>query len=632
MLGLIRKNIQNPYMQGILGLVVIVLVFFFGWGMRSGGTPPLATVNGDAISYEQYQKTYEFMLNQLQKQYKGDLTPAKLKELDLKKAALDKLINQTLLLQEADKLNLQVTDEDIKSDIESVEFFKEDGKFNKRRYLMVLENNRLTPKEFEVSRRQDLLLSMVENAIKANAQVPEEEIRKEFEEMNTKLEVDFAAFRASAFESDVQSGEQDLKDFYEAEKESFRIPEKLSAKYILFTPEAFRDSVTVTESEIQQEFNWRADEFAVKEAVHARHILFRLPPGAKPEDEQAIKARAEEVRAKIVEGSNFADLAKEYSEDPGSKINGGDLGFFEKGKMVPQFEEAAFALKPKTVSEPVKTPFGYHLIYVEERREARESKLEDVKGQIEAEIKNRKALEEAYYAAKNVWMDLEDGAETWEKLAATHTVKKTQAIEEGGIAADTAKPKEFANALFGLTPEDKGALIETDKGTYLLAVDVSTPSTIPPLEEVKDKVEAKYRSVTAKNMAQKKANDFLAEARSTSWDDAIKSFGLEPQSSGKFAKKGGAIPKIGWAPEFKEKITALKEVGDIVDEPHESESNNTFYVVKLAGVTQPDESLFDKQKEQIKDNLLRKAQEDYFKQHLEDLKENADLEIEERYF
>lgn len=629
MLGFIRKNIQNPYMQGILGLVVIVLVFFFGWGMRSGGTPPIATVNGDAISYEQYQKTYESMLNELQQKFKDDLTPSKLKELDLKKLALDKLIDQTLLLQEADMLNLGVTDEDIRRDIESVEFFKEGGKFNKRRYLMVLESNRLTPKEFEVSRRQELLLFMVKNAIMANAQVPEEEIHKEFEEMNTKLEVDFAAFRESSFEADVQAVDQELKDFYEAEKEAFRVPEKLSAKYILFTPEAFLDSVTVTESEIQQEFNWRADEFAVKEAVHARHILFRLPPGAKPEDEQAIKAKAEEVRAKIVDGNNFAELAKQHSEDPGSKTNGGDLGFFERGKMVPEFEEAAFALKPKTVSEPVKTSFGYHLIYVEERREAQESKLEDVRGQIEAEIKNRKALEEAYYAAKNVWMDLEDGVETWEKLAATHTVEKTQAIEKGGIAAGTAKPKEFTNALFGLTPEDKGALIETDKGTYLLGVDVSTPSTIPPLEEVKDKVEAKYRSVTAKSIAQKKANDFLAEARSTNWDDAIKSFGLESQSSGKFAKKGGAIPKIGWAPEFKEKIQALKDVGDIVDEPHES--NNAYYVVKLTGVTPADESLFEKQKEQIKGNLLRKAQEDYFKQHMEDLREKADLEIEKRY-
>lgn len=616
-------------MQGLLGLIVIVLVFFFGWGMQSGGIPPVATVNGDSISYELYQQSYDSLIKTFQEVYKDELTTEKIKEMDLKKRALDQLIDQTLLMQEADRLGIWVTDDDVRRGIESVEVFHEGGRFNRGRYLTVLEANRRTPKEYESAKKHEMLISMVETAIKSNAQVADEEIRKEFEEMNTKLEINFVSVRSSGFEPDVQVNDQDLRDYFEAEKESFRTEKKLSAKYILFTPDAFVDAATAAENEIKQEFNWRADEFAVKEAVRARHILFRLAPGAKTEEEAAIKAKADDLRKKIMGGQDFAELAATYSEDPGSKNKGGDLGYFERGNMVPEFEETAFALEPKTVSEPIKTQFGFHLIYVEDHRAAQNQKLADVKDKIVLEIKNRKALEEAYYAAKNVWMDLEDGVETWEKLAQTRKVEKTASIVEGGLAAGVTNPKEFTDALFGMTPDDKGILIETEKGTYLLAVDISTPAAIPAFEDVKAKVEAKYRSVTAKTLAEKKAADFLAAARSNGWDEAVKALNLKSQDSGQFAKKGGAIPKIGWAPEFKEQIIALKEIGSMVEKPHEV--NSAFYIAKLAGITEADASVFEEQKEQIRDTLLRKAQTEYFAKHLEDLKLKADLEIEEKY-
>ncbi len=626
MLNTIRKNVRNPYIQAALGAIILVFIFFFGWGMRSQQPTYVAKVNGDTIDLRTYQETYNRLV-EFYKQVFGDRwDPEKIKELGLGRRALDQLIDEVLLLQEADRRGIKVTDEEVAAAIQAVEAFRQDGVFSKERYLRILEANRLTPLEYESAKRRELLLQKVENAIRSEVRVTEEEIESEYRERNTKGEIAFVAFRPPAFEADVKISEEALAEFYEAEKERYREPERRSARYILFAPEAFFDEVEVSDEEIAQEYNWRMGEFAVPEAVRARHILLRLPPDADEAREREVRKKIEEIRKKILDGADFAKMARKYSEDPGSRDKGGDLGYFERGKMVPAFESVAFSLEPGTVSEPVRTRFGYHLILVEDHRQAHQKTLDEVRDQIEQDIRRRKALELAYTAADNTLMDLEDGQTTWEALAQTYEVKTTKPITRDETVPGVAKPEAFREILFSMAPDKPGELLETSKGTYLIAVAEVQPSAIPPLDKIRDRVEADYRKAQARRLAQEAAREFLEAAREKGWDAAVKARGLKAETTGPFPQKGGAVPRIGWAPELKKAVFQLQP-GEVAAEPFEV--NGVYYAVRLISRTEPDMDGLKAERDRILADLLPRKQAEHFQEYLKKLRKEAEIEINE---
>ncbi|NOY44268.1 MAG: hypothetical protein GXP50_02260 [Deltaproteobacteria bacterium] len=626
MLNQIRKNVRNPYVQAILGLIILVFIFFFGWGVRSQKATYVAKVNDTEIDLATYQRAYGNLTDLYRKAY-GDRWNARMaRELGLARRALDQLIDQTLLLQEADRRDIEVTDEELAAAIQAVGAFQEGGRFSKKRYLQILDANRITPLEYEESTRRELLLRKVEQAIRSQAQVTDAEVEAEYRDRNTKARIAFVAFRPEAFEADVKVTDEALADFYEAQKEQYRIPERRSARYILFGPEAFEKDVEVTDAEIEQEYNWRAGEFTVAEAVRARHILLKVPPNADEAKEKEVREKIEKLRQQILDGADFAELAKKYSEDPGSKDRGGDLGYFERGKMVPEFEKVAFELEPGQVSEPVKTAFGYHLILVEDHRQARQQPLEEVRDRIEQDIRRRKALELAFTAADNTLMDLEDGKVTWDELAKEHEVKTTGLVTKTDRIPGVAKPDEFRDLLFSTAPDGPGEILETPEGTYLIAVAEAKPAEIPELEAVRERVEAAYRKAQAARLAREKAEQFLAEAREKGWDEAVKERGLTAETTLPFAKKGGAVPKIGWSPELKEAVFAL-EPGQVADEPFEV--NGAVYAVRLVERIEPDMSGLEEARERIRKELLSKKQGEYFDEYLKRLRAEAEIEINE---
>lgn len=625
MLEAIRRNVRHPYIQAILGLLILVFIFFFGWSMRAAKPNYVAKVNGDTIDYRTYQQAYNGLVRLYEDAYKGDLTGDRIRQLGLGRRALDQVIDRVLLTQEADRRGLSVSDQELEAAIQSVPVFQQGGAFSKALYLRVLDANRLTPMEFEASKRQELLLAKVEQAIRAGATVTDAEVEQEFRDRNTKIDLAYVSFEPAAFEAEVKVTPEALQEYYDAEKESFRTPEQREGRYVFFPADEYAGAVEVSEQELRDEFSWRAGEFAVPEAVHARHILFRVAPDATPEQDEAALKKAEKVRSEIVAGADFAKMAEKYSDDPGSKKKGGDLGYFERGAMVPAFEEAAFALEPGTVSEPVKTSFGYHLILVEDHRQAGEPTFEEVKDRIAADVKHRKALEEAYAAADNLLMDLEDAKHTWDNVGEVRPVETTPAVAEGGTLEGVEKPVEFVKLLFSLDPAGPGELFETDKGTYLVSVARTIPSAVPPLEEVKDQVESRYRKAESRRLAEAKAQDLLDAAREKGWAEALKAAGREAQRTGPFTRKGGAVPKIGWSPELKEAAFKLTEAGAVADAP--VEAGGQFYTIELAERTEPDMDKLEGEREKLRAELLPAKQTEHFQDYLKELRSQAELEI-----
>ncbi|MEW6487732.1 MAG: SurA N-terminal domain-containing protein [Thermodesulfobacteriota bacterium] len=625
MLAQIRRNVRHPYIQVLLGLIILVFILFFGWGMESQKPTYVAKVNGDTIDYRSYQEAYNGLVSLYQEAFRGDLTGDRIRELGLGRRAVDQLVDRTLLTQEAGRRRLKVTESELQAAIAGVPVFQEGGAFRKETYLRVLDANRLSPLEYETAKRRELLLQKVEAAIRAEAAVSEADVEQEFRDRNTRITLEHVAVDPELLEAGIRPDPSQLEEFYGAEAESFRVPEKRAARYLLFRPEDYEASVPVTRQEAEDEYRWRAAEFAVAEAVRARHLLLQVEPGAGPEDEARIRDRAEALRREVLAGASFAQLAQRHSEDPGSKEQGGDLGFFERGLMVPAFEEAAFSLEPLSVSEPVRSPFGYHLIWVEERRPARQAPFEEVEETLTADIRRRKALEEAYAAADNLLMDLEDRKTTWDALRAAQPVRRTEALARDTLPADVGRPAEFVAALFALGPDRPGVLLETPAGTYLLAVESVEPSAVPPLDAVREQVAARFRKAEARRMAQARAKEFLAAAADKGWDAGVKSFGLAPQQTEAFARKGGAVPGLGWAPALKEAAFAVTEVGGLAAEPHEV--NGKFYAFRVAARTEPDLAQLATDRERLRAELLPGKQEEYLQTYLDTLRSRAKIEI-----
>jgi peptidyl-prolyl cis-trans isomerase D len=623
MLELIRRNVRHPYIQVLLGLVILVFIFFFGWSMQSQKPSTVAEVNGEAIPYRAYQRSYNGLVKVYQDALKEEFTPERARQLDLGRRALDQLVEQTLLLQEAAYRDLEVTDAELQAAIQGAEAFQRNGAFDKRLYLQLLDANRLTPLEYEGMKRQELLLGKVERAIRSEKSVSDAEVEQEYRDRNTKIELEYVALRPAAFEPQVVITDEALEDYFSAEAEAFRTPEARSARYLLVAPEAYLDAVVVTPEEIEEEFRWRAAEFAVSEAVRARHILFQVPAGSTPEQREQVLKQAQAARERLLGGAEFAALARELSSDPGSKDNGGDLGFFERGRMVPEFEAAAFSLEPGAVSEPVLSSFGYHLIRVEERREAKPAELEAVRDQLDAEIRRRKALEEAYGAADNILMDLEDHVTTWEELASREDYRTTEPLTAGAPVPGVEQGTEFAALLFALDPERAGELLETPAGTYLLAVLDNHPAAVPELDAVRDAVVARYRKVEAVRLAEDRAAALIAAAGEQGWEAATANVTVETTEA--FAKKGGAVPKIGWAPELKEAAFALTEVGQGAPEP--LAVNGVQYVIRLHARTESDLSGLDALRTSLRNELLPEKQNQHYQEYIKQLQQRAELVI-----
>lgn len=625
MLSQIRRNVRHPYIQVLLGLIILVFILFFGWGMDSQKPTYVAKVNGDIIDYRSYQEAYNGLVSLYQEAFRGDLTGDRIRELGLGQRALDQLVDRTLLTQEAGRRRLKVTEAELQAAIAGVPVFQEGGAFRKEMYLRVLDANRLSPLEYETAKRRELLLQKVEAAIRAEAAVTETDVEQEFRDRNTRIALDYVVVDPEFLEAKIQPTPAQLEDFYGAEAESFRVSEKRTARYLLFRPEDHEASVPLTRQEAEDEYRWRAAEFAVAEAVRARHLLLQVEPGAGPEDEARVRDRAEKLRQEVLAGTPFAQLAGQHSEDPGSKGQGGDLGYFERGLMVPAFEEAAFTLEPGRVSEPVRSPFGYHLIWVEDRRPARQAPFEEVEEALTADIRRRKAQEEAYAAADNLLMDLEDRKTTWDAIRAAHPVRRTEPLTRDALPAEVEKPAEFAAALFALGADRPGVLLETPVGTFLLAVESVEPSTVPPLDAVRGQVAARFRKAEARRLAQARAKEFLAAAVAKGWDTAAKSLALTPQQTEAFARKGGAIPAIGWAPGLKEAAFAVAEVGGLAAEPHEV--NGKFYAFRVAARTEADPAQLAADRERLRAELLPGKQEEHLQTYLDTLRAKAKIEI-----
>jgi peptidyl-prolyl cis-trans isomerase D len=582
----------------------------------------VADVNGERIEQIEFERAQRNITQFYRNAFKDN--PEILDSVDLRGQAVDQLIRVALMRQEAERLGLGVADSEVRDTIAADPSFQEGGLFDKDRYIRVLRLNRLTPAKYEASQREQILVDKLTNLVGGGVKVADAEARAEFTRQSEKVNLRYVALEASDFTDGIEVSDDEAKTHYDANAESFREEEKVRFSYLLFAPERFTDQVAITDEEAQKYYDENAAEFAEPESVRARHILFRVSSSTSEEEKAAIRARAEAALARLNGGEDFAAVAIELSEDQSNAPQGGELGFFPRGRMVPEFEEAAFSVEPGKISGIVETDFGMHILKVEEKRPAGTRPLADVRAQIVGKLAEPKANELAEAAANAAQAKLAEGTSladvasgvgmsvmTSEPVTRIDTIPGLRggaALIDAAMAADSGK---------------HGPVTFTADGYLVFRVDEKIASRIPPLEEVAEAVREAVRLEKAKEAAATRAEELRKQIAESSLDQVAESAGLTVKETGEMTRQGAWIPGVGVSPELKLAAFELTTESPVAPQVFAIDAQQVIAV--LGSRTPPADAEFEEAKEGLIDSIEARRRNDVMAAFQQELRDRATI-------
>jgi peptidyl-prolyl cis-trans isomerase D len=613
-----KKHLKVVLWLVIVGLGLGMLLFFVpGQNLGDGGFSVAAgSVDGDEISMKEFIDAYRRLVNQYSRG-SSRLEPATLKMLRLDQSTMEGLIRVRVMKIVAKRLGVEVSPDEIRHAITTNPNFQQKGVFvGTEQYKAVLEANNLTASEFEEGIKDMLLSQKMKNLISDSLIVTDRELREEFQKANQKAEVRFVVLTKEDFKKQATAPESALRAHFEANKAQYAIKEKRRAQYLLISTSLLIPSVTVSESELRDRWAKESHE----ETVDASHILF---PVKDPSEEASAKAKAEAVLKQAKAGADFAELAKKHSGDPSTAPNGGNLGQFGRGRMVKEFQDVAFSLKPGEISNLVRTQFGFHIIKVLQHETPT---FASRRPQLEQAVK----MEKANQLVKQKAEEAQRLTETQKDLAAVaKALNIPTQIQETPLLAKDADPlasgisQALLDEIFRLKAVGEvGKAVDHPQGSAipkLLQTELPRPADF---SEARPRVEADYLQVRAKEI-------LVAEAKKLS-DEAIKlgdlakaaeKLKLKVKDSVPFKHGDQPDPQIASSPDFNDAAFKL-EVGK-VSAPITLDPDR-FAVLQVKSRTPFDEAEFQKQKPELKTKLLGQLQEAYFEDYIGKVKENLE--------
>ena len=635
MLDFMRKRTRSIGVKLIFGIISIVFIF---WGVGgSGDTSPIeavATVDNRPISARAFQRAYENVKASYQKIYKDKWTPELAQSLNLKDQTLQQLIDTQLMEAEAQQIGLTVTDNEVREAIVDLAAFQAYGEFSSERYRRLLRTFRMTPREFEDDQRTQLLTNKMRDLIISNVQVTDTEVRELFNSRQEKVDLEFIKIAAADFLDAVTVEPEALETFYNTHRESFRQPEQVRFAYATYPADHFALDIAVSEAEVKALYSTQKDErFTTKERIQARHILLNVESDATDEEKAEVRAAATALLERVKDGEDFAALAEEYSEDTASGTKGGDLGFFTRGRMLKAFEEAAFSLPAGEVSDVVETQFGFHIIKVDAKEAERARPLEEVAEEIQEELVSEQAQEKAQEAARQDQQHVRSGA-TFKDLVEARglTVVESRLLARNETVPALGRQPQVLQAAFNTDPGSVSNPVQVGETSYLILTHEKTDSFIPDFADVRDKIEDRYKSEQAEQLAKEKAETLLSRvkaskslARVTEQEVNEGEEAPEIEETGAFARQGGYIPKIGSLPAMKKAAFRLTPENPVVPEVY-MWGGSAFVAVLFEHIpASPDE--FEKQKDTLREEILNHKRAGAGGELIQYLKKQATIEM-----
>lgn len=626
MLTVFREHAGSWIIKIALFAIIVVFIFWGGYSYKSMRASRLARVGDIYITYADYNQAYDHLLNMYRRQFGNHLNQELLERFNIKQQALDLVIDRVLITQAARALGLNAGVDDVQTEILSFPVFQVDGRFDRKRYVAVLQQNRMTPQAFEQQLAQDLTLRRVEAFVKGQAVVSDAEVAADVQYRFGRVQVAYAQFDPKTFQDKVQIDEPQIAAFFEKNADRYKEPEKRTLVYVPFVLDDFLSDVSVRDDEIQTYYEDHRDQFHQEKQVKARHILFRLGSEASEDEVKKTEATARSVLEKARKGEDFAALAKAHSQD-GSAQAGGDLGWFTKDQMVPAFAEAAFAMKAGEVSDLVRTPFGFHIIKVEDVRPEETVSIDKARPQIELNLKREKARDVAYRQAR----EFADGAYA-EGDVAKAAERRQRAVEapEKAFAASDILPKvgsapEVMKSLFALGEEEVSDVLEWPNGFVVGQIKKIHAPEVPSLEKVKSRVQEDLKQERAREEAEKAAKNLLdAARRQGGLDKAAASSGVSVQTSGWFSRMEPDERLRLWG-DAAEAVFQLQKPGDMPEAPVSWQG--TFLVCQLIGRQEPAPETVEKERENTRARLTQVKQNQLWQAWLAKQRNLAKVEI-----
>jgi peptidyl-prolyl cis-trans isomerase D len=550
-----RMRRHKNWLKWSLGLVVLTFVLFYIPDFLGvGGTGPVATtdrvarVGSRTITSGEFRQRYEAQMQAYATAYGAQLTESTLKQMQIDQQILQQMIDERAQLAEADRLGIRVGDQEVRARILALPALQENGQFiGEARYRALLRMQRppLTPAQFEAQIRESLMREKLRATLTTWIMLSDMEIEREYRHRNEKVKVEVVTVPLQKFRDQATASDAELAAVFEKDKDEYQIPEKRKIRYLLLDIEAAKAKVSVSDAELQAEYDRRIPEFSTQDQIRASHILLRT----EGKNEADVRAKAEDVLKQARSGADFAALAKQYSDDESNSAQGGDLDYFTRGRMVPEFEQVAFALQPGDISDLVKTQYGFHIIKLTDKKPGSVKPLSEVRQQILDQLQYDAAERQVTALAQQLGQSARTPADL-------ETFAKAQglAVQESGFFGRTdlvpglGLAPAVADRAFELDDDQISGAVRTSRGEVFFAVSGKQASYVPALDEVKDKVRENVIARKAADLAKERATSLAAALqKAPDFERAGKAAGFEVLTSDLIAREA-PFPGLGISP------------------------------------------------------------------------------------
>ena len=628
MLDQMRRH--KGWLKWSLGLVVLAFIAIIPGVSMSPVTDPtlpsnvIARVGEHEISLLQFQQIYMQQLNNYRLQSGGDVSEEILRSLGIDRQILQQLIDEYAAITEAERLGLVVGNAEVRERIITLPQLQVDGQFiGDTAYYQLLQTQRppINPTQFEEEIRQQIMLERLQTAVTSWMTVTDEEIAEEHRRRNEKVKVNIVSFRASEFRDEADATDDDISLLYEEEAANYEVPEKRQLRFLLVDESEIFDSLTVTDDEVRQYYDTNISQYQTPGQVRASHILLRVDD---ENSEEEVVERAADLATQARGGADFAELAREQSDDEGTAVNGGDLGPLVRGRTVPELEAAVFAMSEGDISDPVKSAAGYHVIQVNEKQEEITQPFETVQTTIQNLLKQERASSRSTALSRAIAAEVE----TPEDLAQA-AASRGYELQESGFAARGEPilglgmaPQVSAQA-FSIEPNEVAG-VDTPSGPAFITVIATQDPYIPPIEEVRDRVREDVIRKKSLVLALERANE-AAEALKSA-DDFVSAAETAEFAVGtsELVARGASFPQVGISSPV-EAVAFAMEPGAVSDVIQAANSAAIVHLVEKEDASEDDLATTQ---DALRNELLFSRQNQFFSAYMENVKERIDIDID----
>ena len=628
MLDSMRRH--KGWLKWSLGLVILAFAFLYVPSfvqpppqLTGAPTDVLAQVGDREITVGEFRTVYLRQLQSYQAQSGGEITAEILRSMGIDRQILQQMIDESAALQEAERLGVTVTDAEVRERIVSFPAFQQNGRFiGEQAYVQILrvQTPPMTPAAFEENLRRSLVLERLQAAVTDWITVTEEDLRREHVRRTEKIRVSAISFRADDFRKGIEATDEDVAALFEQDATDYTVPEKRRLRFVLIDVPALKESFTPSDAEVQLYYDYNLDRYTEPGAVRASHILLRT----EGKDAAAVQTQAEAIVAEARGGADFAELARQYSEDEGTKEIGGDLGPISPGQMVPEFEGAAYALEQGAISDPVSSMFGVHIIKATEKTGGTSQPLDEVRENIVDLLKQESAAARASALAEAMAAEI-----TTADDMDTAARRRGYEPQETGFAAP-GEPilglgfsSEVSARAFQLGQGQVAGPIQTPTGpAFVTVVGIQDPF-VPPLEEVEARVRDDVIRRKAFTAAQERATE-VATLLQTAEDftQAAETEELEVSTSDSIAR-GSAVPGVGLNAAVEAVAFALS-AGETSDPVLTGNSAVILHVYERQEATASD---FQAARETLRNEMIAERQGQFFAAYMENAKTRITIDV-----